>query len=870
LPIARPANMIEELNIGTLAARERGQACSSLEKAQNRSNSHAAVGGYGVHRDPADAWQNRRILVIDDTLGIHDDFRKILARPASQGSELYAVKNALFGDQAEPSPCDFELDSAYQGREGVAKVRDSLRVGEPYALAFVDMRMPPGWDGVETIEHLWREDPRLQVVICTAYSDHPWDEALRRLGGDDRLLVLKKPFDHVEVRQLAGALTQKWEMTQRAALKMTMLEETVARRTAELRKVNEDLRQEIAERERAEALRIEQGRVLEMIGTSSRLQDVLDRLVRLVEANIEGASGCVLLLDEDGRHLRRGAAPSLPKACADALDCMVIGPTLNSFAATLDRPEKISIADVVRDSLWSLHCELAAARGLRGCWSMPVLAHDGRELGAFAVCCRVRREPTEVERQLIDTTTHIAGIAIERKLAEDRIRYMAHHDALTGLANRTLLEDRLGQAVCYAQRYGRRVTVIFIDLDNFKLINDSLGHGAGDKLLKLVAERMARSVRQTDTVVRLGGDEFVIVLFDYPAEQQASDVLPVLERLRKAISEPVHIGDREFQVSCSMGLAFYPDHGQDVEALLKSADAAMYRAKELGRDNYQFYVGEMNAQAQQKLTLQEGLRSAVARQEFMLLYQPQVDIVSGRVIGVEALIRWRHPDLGILAPSEFIPVAEETRLIVPIGEWVISTACRQNKAWQKAGLPPVVISVNVSACQFRAKDMVRCVARALAESGLEAQYLELELTETLIMQNAQLAVATMRELKSMGVRLSIDDFGTGYSSLSALRTFPIARLKVDRSFVSDLQNQDEKALVGAIISLGHQLNLRVIAEGIETAGQLAFLRASRCDEAQGFYFCKPVAGRRDFGPTAETLADGGANPVVSQRFKFSP
>ena len=430
----------------------------------------------------------------------------------------------------------------------------------------------------------------------------------------------------------------------------------------------------------------------------------------------------------------------------------------------------------------------------------------------------------------------------ERKQTEERISHMAHHDALTGLPNRTLLEDRIQQAMLHAQRYGRCVTVVFMDLDNFKLINDTLGHKAGDELLKTVASRMVLNVRQTDTVMRLGGDEFVIVLADQAETMET--IAPTLQKLREAIAEPICIGDQKLEVTSSMGLAIYPADGTDSDTLLMHADAAMYQAKALGRNNYQFYTAEMNTRAQEKLLMQEGLRNALLREEFFLAYQPQVDMQTGCVVGVEALVRWKHPEKGVIPPSEFIGLAEETGLIVPLGEWVLRTACRQAKAWQDAGMPPLCVSVNVSARQFRDNTLTEQVTQALRESELEGRYLDLELTESLIMQNLQQAVSTMQELKAMGIQLSIDDFGTGYSNLSALKSFPITRLKLDRSFVRDLpDDEDDKAIARAVILLAHELDLRVVAEGVEMADQHLFLQAIGCDEMQGYYFSKPLPVR---------------------------
>jgi diguanylate cyclase (GGDEF)-like protein len=419
------------------------------------------------------------------------------------------------------------------------------------------------------------------------------------------------------------------------------------------------------------------------------------------------------------------------------------------------------------------------------------------------------------------------------------LKHQATHDALTGLPNRALLEDRLQQAMLYAQRYDRLVTLAFIDLDNFKFINDSLGHNAGDELLKTVAERMLQCVRSTDTVVRLGGDEFVIILFDQP--KRSETITALLQKIRESVAQTVHLGGHDFQITCSMGLVTYPGDGEDAQTLLKNADTAMYRAKELGRNNYQFFANEMNARIQEKNWLQEGLLNAIARQQFQLLYQPQVDLRTGCIIGVEALIRWQHPELGMISPARFIPQAEESGLIVAIGDWVLHTACQQNKAWQKAGLPPISMSVNVSARQFMEKDLISRVAAALQDSGLDARYLELELTESVIMRDTEQAIATMHTLQVMGVHLSIDDFGTGYSSLSALKHFPVGRLKIDQSFMRDIPaDEDDQAIAMAIIALGHQLKLKVIAEGVETEQQLAFLRDNDCDEMQGYYFSRPV------------------------------
>jgi diguanylate cyclase (GGDEF)-like protein len=499
----------------------------------------------------------------------------------------------------------------------------------------------------------------------------------------------------------------------------------------------------------------------------------------------------------------------------------------------------VCVMDVSRDDTLSRELIRTGLGDVKSCWSFPVLSHDGSALGAITLYVLHKHLPSEPETQAIALSTRISGIAIQRSQAEERIRHMANHDALTGLPNRTLLSDRLKQVLLQAERYGRGVTVVFIDLDNFKLINDSLGHRAGDDLLRTVAERMVQSVRTTDTVVRLGGDEFVIVLLE--DDQSGEGVTDIVERVRTAILQPAELQGQHYQVSCSMGLASYPADGRDADTLLMNADAAMYHAKEMGRNNYQAYTADMNQKVHERLRYQEQLRHALANGEFRLVYQPQVDLETHRVFGVETLLRWDHPTEGTISPATFIPIAEETGLILPIGDWVLHAACLQNKAWQDEGLPPVTVAVNVSARQFLQKELVERVRHALDESGLDPHYLELEITESVIMQDLEGAIATMCRLQEMGVKLSIDDFGTGYSSLSALKHFPIARLKIDQSFVRELPGGvDDRAIVMAVISLGRQLDLKVIAEGVESEQQLDFLRDNACSEIQGYRYSRPL------------------------------
>ena len=427
----------------------------------------------------------------------------------------------------------------------------------------------------------------------------------------------------------------------------------------------------------------------------------------------------------------------------------------------------------------------------------------------------------------------------ERKQAEERIEFLAHHDALTGLPNRILLRDRFAHALSMAERSRSRVAMLFLDLDNFKRVNDTLGHVAGDQLLLEVVTRLSRCTRESDTISRQGGDEFILLLNDIPDPET---VVRIANEILTNMSEPLQSNGHALNVSCSIGIAIYPEDGGDFDGLLQKADTAMYSAKDAGRNTYRFFDSQMNQQAHEHLLLQNRLHQALFRAEFYLHYQPQLEIGSGRVTGVEALLRWRNPELGEVVPARFIPVAEDCGLIVPIGAWVLEEACRQAQTWREAGWPELTMSVNLSALQFRRPGLIETVAGALERSGLPSHLLELELTESILLQDVENTLDTVRQLKALGLRLSIDDFGTGYSSLSYLKRFAVDRLKIDRSFVRDVNTDpDSAAIVRAVIQLARSLRLDIIAEGVETEAQLAFLREEGCQGVQGHLFSRPLA-----------------------------
>lgn len=454
----------------------------------------------------------------------------------------------------------------------------------------------------------------------------------------------------------------------------------------------------------------------------------------------------------------------------------------------------------------------------------------------------LREARDNLELRVQERTAALEREIVERKAYAARLRHLAHYDSLTGLASRVVLHDRLRHAIVRARRQVGQVAVLFVDLDRFKMINDSLGHSAGDVLLKFVAERLRECVREGDTVARLGGDEFVVVIEDLGS---ADDALVVARKILQALQRPFRIEDQEFVVTGTVGVSLYPGNGDDAEALMKNANTALHRAKDLGRNDLRFYSVDMNNRAGERLSLESGLRHALTNGELLLFYQPVIRLSDGHLVGFEALLRWRSPRLGLVSPAEFIPLAEESGLIVTIGAWALAEACLEAHSWKVTGGFAPRVAVNLSTRQFMETGLTDLVARTLKESGLEASRLELEITESQLMKDVRGAIATLEGLKDLGVKIAVDDFGTGYSSLNYLKRFPIDRLKIDQSFVSDVVNDpDDAAITRAIVTLAHSLNLEVVAEGVETQEQIDFLRERRCDEVQGFLLGRPLPPKR--------------------------
>lgn len=741
---------------------------------------------------------NRRILLVDDTPAIHQDFRKLLLHDAGAGNtaaaELDDLEAALFGTTIATPDGGFELDSAYQGQEALAMVRESLAATHPYAMSFVDMRMPPGWDGAETIERMWQVDPRLQMVICTAYSDHSWDRVLARLDARDRLLILKKPFDSIEVCQLATTLTAKWNTARQAEVKLHGLERMVSERTAELRQANEALCRELAERKRTQA---------ELTVAASVFHHALDG---------------IMITDHVGRIISVNPAFTAvtgyqPHDVIGQLPSQIWGDTWND------------------ETLNGELAQLAATCRWEG--EVWVRRRSGERLLLRASISRVKEDEPSAERHVClfhDITD------LRRK--DERIRHLAFHDHLTGLPNQALLIDRLNESIERARCDQRSLGVLFIDLDRFKSINDSYGHDVGNLLLREIATRLRGCLRRSDTVARIGGDEFVVLLGQTTQPEGHSGIA---KKIIHRLSQPARIADRDVQVGVSIGIAHFPADGSTAIELMKHADAAMYAAKSAGRGTFRLFQSSMSERIEQRLRLEMELRTAIRDNALELRYQPKVSLATGDLIGLEALIRWRHHHHGLLNPIEFLPMAEEAGLAGDLENWVFEEVFRQSQIWRTRGLAGVRIAVNISADQVQRTDLIDTITNLSERYEFPLGDLEIELTEDGVMADPEAVSATLGRLRKLGSSIAIDDFGTGYSSLAYLHRLPIDVLKIDKSFVMNADSAPSDAeIVRTIIGLGRALNLTVVAEGVETSQQAEFLRSCGCTAAQGYLFARPL------------------------------
>ena len=604
------------------------------------------------------------------------------------------------------------------------------------------------------------------------------------------------------------------------------------------------LGRDVTEQREAEALVRDQARILEMIAWGAPLAETLSQLCEVVETHAPDVVCAVLLVDETmPDQLNCGAAPSLPGTFVEALAGVPIAPRAGSCGTAAYLGEPVVVTDIETDPLWTDFRDLALSHGLRAAWSSPIKAPSSDNvLGTFCLYSHEARSPSRRHEQLLEMVVHHAAIAIERKQFESQLAHQAHHDPLTTLPNRVLFMEFLVLALARARRYRSTVAVLFLDLDRFKIINDSLGHDTGDELLGALGERLRSVLRPGDTVARFGGDEFTVLCEDLSGPQAKQQAVEVAERLLDVIHQPFLLDGEEHFLSASIGIALASSGDDQPDALLRDADAAMYRAKERGKGRWELFDESMRQTALRRLEIENSLHRAIDRGEFRVFYQPCISIPDGRCVGAEALVRWQHPERGLVAPMEFIGLAEETGLVVPLGRWVLEEACGQAARWcaERTELDQFQVSVNLSGRQLGHPELVEQVASALERASVDPGLLCLEITESVLMDDVDATIATLARLKALGVKLSIDDFGTGYSSLGYLKRFPVDFVKVDQSFVGGLgTDPEDSAIVAAVVSLGHALDLRVVAEGVETELQLSELAALGCDQAQGYLFAPP-------------------------------
>ena len=596
---------------------------------------------------------------------------------------------------------------------------------------------------------------------------------------------------------------------------------------------------DITSRKRTEMLEHDRSQILEQVVQDEPLTGILLRVAEALEHQRRDLHACLVLV-KNGR-LVCGACPSMPPEFAAAIENIPIAEGNGSFSQAAMTSASVLIADTASDASWKNLQGLCRDFHIRSCWSVPIVSANGGVLGTLNLLGPVPRTATDSDRKLLESVCRLAAVAIDHRELTDKLSHQAQHDALTGLPNRLLLHDRLSQALAQAHRNGQMVAVIYMDLDRFKHINDTLGHSAGDDLLKQAAGRLDNCVRRSDTLARLGGDEFTVVLAEL---DDPRDAMRAAKNIVEAMRLPFVVEGRELFVTISLGISLFPDDGDDSETLMVNADVAMYRAKELGRDNFQWFAAEMNVMARERMELEWHLRYAMQLGQLSLAYQPQCN-AAGEVLAFEALMRWQHPTLGAVSPSRFIPMAEDSSLIISLGEWALRKACAQAAEWRKLGHPNLRISVNVSALQFNRPDWVETVRNALRDTQLPPDALELEITESLLLESERETTSNLLELRKLGVGVAIDDFGTGYSSLSYLHKLPISTLKIDQSFVREIgtqpsHGQEAAPIIRTIITLAHNLGMSVVAEGVETEAQRELLVRLGCEGLQGYYLHRPL------------------------------
>lgn len=742
-----------------------------------------------------------RILIIDDNKDIHSDFMKVLAsdEPNEKEDSFAEIDKLVFKQSIDNAATNrlptYKIDTATQGEEGLLKVYEALQTGSPYALAFVDVRMPPGIDGIETVAKIIEIDKNIQIVICTAYSDYSFEDMTNILGVNDNILILKKPFDYTVVRQIASALTKKWQLVHEKAEYANLLELKVRNRTASL-----------------------------------------SDAVAKIRATLESSADGILVVDNNQKIIDFN----------NKLLSIVPGIDLNQSNVIFDKVLQGIIDESQDASAFSndiQHIKSDTSAIILG----NLFINNDSIIEYYS-------QPYLIDSEIQGRVWSFRDIT-KRAQLEKQLAHQATHDELTSLPNRAKLSKAVHDLTHVApQSHPKEFALLFLDINRFKLINDSLGHHAGDEVLKTIAVNLNAVLTRNEILYRLGGDEFVILATDYNHE---ANIIDLCNRVFSAFNQHLVIKDTELVLSTSIGVSMFPKDGHNYSDLLRNADIAMYQAKETSVNSFAFFSKNLLTVNTERLRIESDLRHALENKEFVLYYQPQYDMNSNKLISAEALIRWHHPVRGLLSPMEFIPYAEDSGLIIPIGEWVIREACEQIIRWLKMDFTPIRIGVNVSPVQFRGSDLVKTVAAILQETKAPPEFIELELTENLIINNLDV-IDTIHRLKKLGVNISLDDFGTGNSSLNYLRELPVDRIKIDQSYIRNITTKKgDEAIIKAIISMAKTLNMTVIAEGVETDNQLAFLKSNACKEIQGFIYSKPIdsaALEKLFDKDAEKLS----------------
>ncbi len=727
-----------------------------------------------IYKVPALGWSttmmasadrtNRRILIVDDTASIHEDFRKILAATDAPEDGLSDAEAALFGTPVSAALEHFFLDSAFQGREALNMVQAALERNAPYAMAFIDMRMPPGWDGLETIERLWQVDPKLQIALCTAYSDYSWEDIAERLQLGDRLLILKKPFDAIEIRQMASALTVKWQMTEDAALKMDQLEQAVEERTRELADANI-----IVQNSPTILYRLRGEPSFKLMYISHNITKFGHVAAQLVAS----ADWAQTLIHPDDQA-------KVESAMLRVLDRDVAGASIEFRMRTGD----------------------GAFRWVENRY-IPVRNDQGQLV--------------EVEGIILDIT--------ERKLAEEKMALMARTDSLTGLANRATLIERLHQAFAAARRGSSPFAMFYLDLDHFKRINDTLGHPIGDLLLQEVSRRIRACTRENDVVARLGGDEFAILQLDV---DEATHCAALATKIRDTLVLPYSLEGNEVRISVSIGISLYSPQTLSADSLMAQSDMALYRSKDQGRNQFHFHSEEINREVTERVTLANDLKLALERDELHLHYLPEVDLGTGRILGMAAQVRWLHPRRGWLEAEDFMPAAEKTGIVIALGHWLLDQACRQMSAWRDQNVAPPLIAIHLSLVQLKTgSELIYDVLRTTARWGLCPWDLRFDVTEGTLAQTKWTHNDILPRLCELGVKIAIDDFGTEYSSFDYLKTYRVNHLKLAQRFLDSASSDPDNAMtLRAILNFAREVGIGVTAEGVETQEQRTTLISS--------------------------------------------